>query len=305
MDGRTSKGFRRHVLEPIYTRFFAEEYREELLELLRKEEEAVTVTRRSGKRAKLGGANASGSAITTDLNTCDAAFNEYCARREAGETPADAYAHLGAYFGDDSVVAEPIFDGVVAVARELGMVLEKEPAPEDAGPGYVVFLSRVYPDVRTSLASHPVVVRSLRKLCTITAGPNVPVKVVAQKLALKVGAVLVTDSHVPVVSAYARAVQRVYNLCSSGTELEKLGRLDPDYNRKVNLGPYPFDQGDEAVLAPSVAQGLGITLEEMSLLEQRLAAAETREDLTRASLLREDDGLPDWARWIPIEGAAL
>lgn len=302
MDGRTSVSYRRNVLEPVYKRFFAAEFHEEITELLRKEETATTSTKRFKVRAKMGGANLSGSGVTTDLNTLDAAFNEYAARRRSGQTPAAAYAALGLYFGDDSLVAPGVFEGVAQVAAETGMKLEKEPVPEDAGPGYAVFLARVYPDIRTSLASHPDVVRNLRKLCTVQAGPDAPGEHVQKLLRLKVDAALITDSHVPVVAAYARAIKRVYHLDALKGGAAAWGNAiaeSADYQRKKEMGPYPYQPGDEELLLPSVAKGLGLTVEEAKLLEQRLEAATSEADLARLRTEVQTPGVPDWAIAVP------
>jgi len=303
MDGRTSVAYRRHVLEPVLLRHFAEDHHAEIKELLRKEETAKTTTKRFKVSAQLGGANISGSGVTTDLNTLDSAFNEYAARRRAGQTPGEAYEKLGLYFGDDSLVDPAVFDAVVAVAGENGMKLEKEPVPEDAGPGYAVFLARVYPDVRTSLASHPDVVRNLRKLCTVQAGPEADPKRVLQLLRLKVEAALITDSHVPVVAAYARALKRVYKLDGLqevSKEEEATLAEARDYSRKKAAGPYPFVPADRDLLVPSVARGLGITPEEAALLEERLEAATTEQHLAELPVAAGGVGVPEWADMVPV-----
>jgi hypothetical protein len=302
MDGRTSVAYRRHVLEPVLLRYFAPDYHAEITELLRKEERATTRTKKFKVSAAMGGANISGSGVTTDLNTLDSAFNEYAARRRLGQEPAAAYGALGLYFGDDSLVDRKVFDEVAAVAKENGMKLEREPVPEDAGPGYAVFLARVYPDIRTSLASHPDVVRNLRKLCTVQASPNAGSEHLSKLLRLKVEAALITDSHVPVVAAYARALKRVYRLDAlkgSKTAWEAALAESADYQRKKEAGPYPYSQGDRDLLVLSVAQGLGITAEEACLLEKRLDAAATEADLARLAVEVAGAGVPDWAVVVP------
>jgi len=305
MDGRTSVAYRRNVLEPLYIRAFAQEYRSEISSLLRKEERARTRTRKFGARAITNGANLSGSGVTTDLNTLDAAFNEYAARRRLGQQPDVAFKKLGLYFGDDSLVDPTVFDTVVEVATATGMQLERETVPEDAGPGYAVFLSRVYPDIRTSLASHPVVVRSLRKLCTIQCSPNVDRADQLMRLRFKVDAVLVTDQHVPVLAAYARALKRILKLDGIGWhESESVEKAT--YTRKAGQGPYPYDdtQVTRDLLVQSVAQGLGISVNELLLLERRLDAAKTVEDLPSVPGGTGAEELPSWADWVPTETTA-
>jgi hypothetical protein len=308
MDGRTSVAYRQHVLEPVFLRYYAREFHAEIKELLHKEEKAKTRTKGYGVAAEMNGANLSGSGITTDLNTLDSAFNEYAARRLRGENPKAAYRALGLYFGDDSLVAPGVFEDVVKVAADAGMKLEKEPVPEDAGPGYAVFLARVYPDIRTSLASHPDVVRNLRKLCTVQAPPNTTGLHLARLLRLKAEAALVTDSHVPVVAAYARALIRVYKLSAlkgSTTAWDQAIAESTDYQRKKEAGPYPAAQGDKDLLVPSVARGLGIDVEAAVLLERRLDAATTEADLAALSVETPGVGVPEWARLVPTDPTAI
>lgn len=303
MDGRTSLAYRQYVLKPIYMRAFSKPHHKELQLLLSREERTRTVTRGAGHRAALSGANVSGSGVTTDLNTLDAAFNEYAARRKLGESEALAFRNLGLYFGDDSLVRGDVFSKVVEVAEIGGMKLEKEPVPVDAGPGYAVFLSRVYPDVSTSLSSHPVVVRSLRKQCTVQGSAKTGRKELMRRLSLKVGAFRATDSHVPVMSVYAEALWRVHELGGlSGKGDQSTEKRN--FERKSTIGPYPYVPGDRDLLLASVANGLGIGVEEAVLLEERLKAAKTTDDLAR--LGQECPGMepPEWAIPVPTETVA-
>lgn len=307
MDGRTSVAYRRHVHRQVYMRYFATEYHQELDELLAKEESAVTRTRQFGVKAKMEGANLSGSGITTDLNTLDAAFNEYAARRRMGQAPQQAFNSLGCYFGDDSVVDARVFDEVVKVATSTGMKLEAEPVPSGVSAGYVVFLSRVYPDIATSLASHPSIVRSLRKLCTVTAGPGASKKELALKLRLKVEGSKITDSHVPVLREYLGALERVYKLAdvkATRREMAAAEKQDASYRHKKAVGPYPTAPGDEDVLLPSVARELGISVEEACLLVSKLNEVNTESDLAALAMPAEVE-LPAWARWVPTDMAAI
>lgn len=310
MDGRTSISNRRHVLEPVYLRYYAPEYHAEIIELLAKEERAKTVTAGHGVRAALNGANISGSGVTTDLNTLDAAFNEYAARRRMGEDAAKAYRALGCYFGDDSVLDARVFPKVEEVASQIGMVLTRETKPKGAPAGYVVFLSRVYPDISTSLASHPCIVRAMRKLCTIVVpsrtlnpNPGAPVKdlEVYVKLRLKVEGVLRSDPNTPLVSQYAQALKRVYGLDRLRmTEKEWKAMLqDKSFAALTAMGPYPNKPEDGQLLLSSVAQELQVGPEELQLLLARLDAAQTESDLVGCSLPTELPKLPDWARWVP------
>jgi len=308
MDGRTSVAYRQNVLEPTMLRYFDPKYHDELRSLLAKEESARTVTRGHGIRVKMGGANLSGSGVTTILNTLDAAFNEYAARRRLGSSPDEAFKRLGCYFGDDSAVAADAFVPTQAVASECGMKLEKEEVPSNAGPGHVVFLSRVYPDIRTSLASHPCIVRALRKACTVQVPLGAEGKILASKLRLKVEGLLTTDAHVPVLSQYAKALKRVYNLegkSEQGGAWEDAKSKDSSYRARTSAGPYPYEAGDAELLVASVATELGINIEECQQLMRKLDDATNESDLVSCSLSDQELALPEWASWVPTDPVAI
>jgi len=177
MDGRTSVDYRRYVLEPIYMSYFDCKYHQELKKLLESERAAFTRTSKFGVRASTSGANLSGSGVTTDLNTLDAAFNEYAAWRIYGLGPGAAYSKLGAYFGDDSVVDPEIFDDVVKVAAQNGMKMERAPT-SGSWPG-VHRVSRTclprYPDVPSvPPSSGEKLEQALRRHCRARSQPEGP-----------------------------------------------------------------------------------------------------------------------------------
>lgn len=308
MDGRTSVDCRRHVLNKVYRRYFAPEYHGELMPLLEKEERAMTRTKGFGHRAEMSGANISGSGVTTDLNTLDAAFMEYTARRRRGESPETAFGNLGAYFGDDSLVQEEVFSEVSSVATSVGMKMTREDEPEDAVPGRAVFLSRVYVDLESTMASHPVVERALKKLCMVSCSPAATEAQRLGLLAMKVEGILAADPQVPVIADYARALARVYKL-----ESEEIVRARKAHERsktaealqyKLLNGPFPVKPDDIPLLEASVARELGCGVAELKLLQSRLARAESEEDLVACArpLGAQAPALPDWARWVPVWG---
>lgn len=188
------------------------------------------------------------------------------------------------------------------------MVLEAEDVPASVGTGYVVFLSRVYPDIETSLASHPCIVRALRKACTVQVPPGAPGKVLATKLRLKVEGILTTDSHVPVLSEYAQALRRVYQLetlSSTGREWEDAKSKDASYRAKQLNGAYPCETGDRALLVASLGLSLGLGPDEIELLARRLADARDEQDLLACSLSENELALPQWASWVPTDVVAI
>lgn len=308
MDGRTSVAYRQSVLEPSMLRFFHPKYHTELIGLLRKEEKATTWTKGYGVHAKMAGANLSGSGLTTILNTLDSSFNEYAARRQRGESPEDAFRHLGCYFGDDSAVADDVFDATTAVASSCGMKLEREEVPGGSSPGYVVFLSRVYPDIRTSQSSHPCITRCFGKICVVMAPPGSDTTVIRAKLRLKTEGMLLANSHVPVLREYTRALNRVYQLDAGNgatAVYEELKKTDSSYRTRQMEGPYPFVPGDEELLLVSVATSMGITPEEASLTMNRLDSAVTEQDLSNSFQHEASATVPSWARWVPTCPVAI
>jgi len=180
--------------------------------------------------------------------------------------------------------------------------------PEGVGEGYVVFLSRVYPDITTSLASHPCLVRALRKACTVQAAPEASHKVLATKLRLKAEGILVTDAHVPVLSNYANALLRVYNLAAdsaNGRELEDIKSKDSRYQAKVANGPYPCEPGDKELLLASIASSLRMGEAEVQMFCNRLDACIDEQQLLNCTLSDESQEVPQWATWVPTSPVAM
>lgn len=304
MDGRMSVSYRRHVFEPVVLGALSPVYREEVRVLLEKEREVRTITKRHKHKAVMRGANISGSPVTTALNTLSAAFNEFAARMELGQGVDEAFSSLGAYFGDDSLTDRKVFGRVMEMSGRLGMKMTEEAVPEGAGEGCVVFLGRVYPDIRTSLASHPEPVRNLRKLCTVQAPPSASQEEVRRKLALKVRAVTVVDGNVPLISTYARALERVYKLGPVKDPSGDTSQEARDYVRKVAAGPFPYKPGDHPLLEVSMASGLGMTVERLRLLDRRLGQATTVEDLAAIDTEVPLEKVPEWAYAVPRLSAA-
>jgi len=302
MDGRTSVDYRTHVVEPVYVRMFADRYKDELKELLKRERHAF-VSMRSGHRTKTDGANLSGSPLTTDCNTFNSAFNEYAARRRAGQSPDKAFASLGLYFGDDSVFAIGMAAQVAQVATECGMKMTFEPRPDGSLPGRVAFLSRVYPDIATTLSSYPCIVRALRKLPTMNACPGTTTSQVVAHRQVKGMAADRTDGHVPVYGPYARLLQ------NSGPKLsDKLTTavLNEDKELARKMGETPtgvvLDGDTYQLFIGSIARDLEIPPEEVLRLDEglRKATFATLDSVPR--LEGWDIELPTWAVWISSGG---
>jgi hypothetical protein len=94
----------------------------------------------------------SGSPDTSLFNTVDNAYVAYCALRNKGLEPRDAYERLGVYGGDDGLTPCSGEDDLpyVVTAEELGLKLTHE-VVETSHP--TIFLGRVYVNPRVSNGS--------------------------------------------------------------------------------------------------------------------------------------------------------
>lgn len=297
MDGRTSLAYREHVYEPIMYRLFAPEHTAELKELLEREREA-SVSMRSGARARTFGSNLSGSPDTTDLNTCDSAFNEYAARRVEGESPQDAYEHLGLYFGDDSLFSDVLREAVGKVSETCGMVMTIEEEPVYSPAGRCVFLSRVYPDITSSLASYPCMVRALSKLRTATVHKGSTQLALGTHRKLKGQAAAMVDGHVPVLGPYARLLENSGGALTT-SQIATVMNIDRELAYKLQrtqsktvLSPMETD-----LFVSSIGRDLCIPPEEVIRLDRAFSVAKDLSDIAHLRLEGHDRKLPDWAVW--------
>lgn len=301
MDGRTSVAYREHVFEPIVKRMFAEEYQEELKELLERERVAKIRMRKGRGKATTTGSNLSGSPATTQLNTLNAAFNEYAARRRAGQTPREAYEALGLYFGDDSVFAQPLAAAVTEVSNELGMKMTIEDEPEGSPPGRVVFLSRVYPDVLTTIHSYPCMVRALAKMQVTTNDMGKTEKGRQIMRVLKGTASQMVNGHVPIIGPYSRVLQ------GSGPEVSEADKakacaMDRDLNwqltSRAKQPEVTLSSAELDLFTASIARDLSIPPEEVRRLDALMRSCKDVASLSQITLAGGDAKLPEWAVWV-------
>jgi hypothetical protein len=301
MDGRTSAGYREFVFEPFVKRLFPVEYHAELDELLKRERAANIRMRKGTAKAKTRGANLSGSPCTTQLNTVNSAFNEYAARRRTGQTPREAYDGLGLYFGDDSVFEAAMADKVMAVANELGMKMTLEEEPEGSPLGRVVFLARVYPDVLTTTASYPSVVRCLAKLQVTTNALGCTEKGRTTLRVLKGTACNMVNGHVPIVGPYARVLEASGPTVSEA-EMVKATANDRDLRWALtNAKSTPretLSASEVDLFTASIARDLEIPPEEVRQMDARMRAAKSLADLSSIRLGGWETKLPEWAVWV-------
>jgi len=301
MDGRTSVDYRKFVADPIMVALFAAEYKGLLIDLLEREHVSVGAVP-SGKTFKSNGGNMSGSPITGILNGLDSGFNEYAARRvsQPDLTPAQCFNSLGLYFGDDSSCDGSVFSAMADVAEQNGMKLTREEVPEGAPPGYVVFLSRVYPDISTSDVCYPKIVRALKKLCVVRQFAGDKDKHKRARLALKAEAAVYSYGRVPLYGSYASALIRVFG--GSGAAGEEVLRQDHAFAKELRLtrelAPRTGGVGEWDLCVGSISMDLGIPPSDVLTLDKCLRACKCYKELVCVKLEGFQTELPDWAVWV-------
>lgn len=220
-DGKHSRWIRMNVEFAMYKRWVAKEYLSEVTDLLHRELGARAVTKQ-GVKYSTGNTRLSGSPVTTDGNTINNGFMNYCTCRESGmEMTEIKWQHLGCCYGDDGFRAKSY--GVFRrVCEDLGFSVKLI----ERNKGNVVgFLGRVFLDPWTNDWSIQDPVRTIRKLHLTMTCDNVPANVAATSRAL---GYLATDANTPIIGSYCRAVLRVcgYNY----TDFSRYG-LEPWNNK--------------------------------------------------------------------------
>lgn len=184
------------------------------------EHQAMTSARaktRLGQLYDIDGSRVSGCADTTTMNTIDNGVVGYCTRRMT-MSPAEAWAHLGLYGGDDGVIPDVDPATYSGVAKAFGLVLK--PATHSAHEP-CSFLGRVFPFPRTSPASISDLRRSLPKLCATTDLVLAPEVVLRNKAE----GYIITDPETPVLGAWCRMVRRLTAECRYVRELRPYASL--------------------------------------------------------------------------------
>lgn len=298
MDGRTSVSYRILVYEPIMIRLFGDVHTAEIKELLERERSA-SVTTKHGARTRTAGSNLSGSPDTTDLNTLDAAFNEYAARRRSGQTAQAAYQSLGLYFGDDSLFSASMESQVTTVAKDCGMSMTIEEEPVGSCVGRCVFLSRVYPDIETSLASYPCIVRALKKLRTATVHKGTTQTELAIHRKLKGQAAALVDGHVPVLGPYARLLEKSGGAVTQSQRKKVInGDRELAYKLQLKASKTILSPMEHDLFVSSIGRDLDIPPEEVLRLDTYMSKAVDLSSIAHLRLEGHECKLPDWAVWV-------
>jgi len=277
MDG--SMGPLQTALEKaVFARFFPFEYHQEITRLLKKQEYAKAFTAFS-LMYDTTDTTLSGSSDTTLRNTLANAFACYVALRSGGLfSPAQAFAKLGLYSGDDGLTPDLCPALLARVFAKMGFLCEAE----RVNPGNPVrFLGRIYVDPWTGPESIADVPRQLGKLHLTIAPKDVPNDLILRR---KAEGILVTDPKTPFLTEWAKAIIRV---CPPADPL-----LMKRYKHLIPASSYwdtfecPFyNDVDESFVMGVVANELGITAIELKGYMQTLDAATKLSDLDLGIIL--------------------
>lgn len=158
-----------------------------------------------GVHYDLGGSRPSGAPDTSAANSIDGGYIGYCAQRQAGKTPLEAWKALGIYGGDDALHFDVPPEALQTVCDDLLLVI-KSTARSALDP--CSFLARYY----ICPALHPYhiadVARQLRKFHTHPDKSSI--NDVGTTLVNKMRGVMVMDPNTPVLSILAATVYRLY-----------------------------------------------------------------------------------------------
>jgi hypothetical protein len=136
-DGSEKRWHREHLIYPILMCIMAAPYRKTLRGILHGERAGKTVKMKEGFSYLTEFELLSGTSLTTFSNIMKVAFGDYCALRESGMSPEDAFACLGVYCGDDSVMvglsipnlAETRVRVMAMLAMDQKLIIRQSPDP--------------------------------------------------------------------------------------------------------------------------------------------------------------------------------
>jgi hypothetical protein len=205
-DGRISN-LLRYLEKVIMMRAFHPAYHADLSETMSTQfgQTAYTAT---GYQFETEFSRLSGSSETADFNSCASAFIAYVTLRRSGLSPAEAWAALGLYGGDDGLTTDVSPTIYTESAKSVGQVLECEVIKR--GERGISFLARNYsphvwdgaPDSMCDLKRQLIKLHLSGRL----ASGVTPLA----KLREKLRGFSLTDLNTPVIGQYARAVETRY-----------------------------------------------------------------------------------------------
>nr|WAX26159.1 MAG: RNA-dependent RNA polymerase [Army ant associated Nodavirus 1] len=267
-DGSVSSWCQRHVMNAIYLRWVGREYRKDLGYFLDMLISCPARAKLFGFRYEAGVGVKSGSPTTCDLNTCLNAFLMYCAVRQTNAmlTPEEAFREIGLAFGDDSVHDIQYKNAMEKVVHQVGMKIKMEVCKPETG---VTFLARVFVDPWATRTSMQDPVRTMRKAHMTSRDTNVPIADAAMD---RTEGQLVTDGETPVLSNFAKMVQRVYKNDVKDHE-KRMARKDRLKEKPYWLttgGAWPQDPEDRHLMLEVMSARTGIEVAELLQMENHL-----------------------------------
>jgi hypothetical protein len=276
MDGTHSDFTNQNYLY-LYRNLYSAEHRKDIVNAFQRNYDRTVKMPRTvegGKRKKFKSRamNLSGKADTTNSNTWPNGFVDYCALRNGGLDPDQAFSRVGPKFGDDGL-GDGNYDRVT-VARELGFIMKSEIAPEGEA---VSFLSRVFVRPRATGTS---IVEPLRALAKIPVSVRSVAGSNREDLANRVHGYTTSDPSTPLVSDYCRALVRIYRLRAN------LKTLDRDMAHRIDGGPYPYDKQFEGDAINVIASRLSLSAGEVMTAIKQLSAAKSEKDLLKIRLVQ-------------------
>jgi hypothetical protein len=222
----------------------------------------------------------SGSSDTSILGTLTNVFIMYTTYRQTWG-PADSWANLGLYGGDDGVSFDVSIEHVMRVSANFGMscradtVLRGHP---------ITFLGRVFTDLWTSPGSMADVQRQMRKIHLTATPTTVPDWLVLYRKAI---GYLVTDPNTPLLAEWCQAVVRIVQpMNPEGHKMYKLTEGDQPYWSTFESPYYEVD--DLEYCAGYIANSLGLTTDELQRYRDGFITATSIEDLYKVDIFRYD-----------------
>ena len=279
--------FLREVEQECVLMHFPESEREEIQKLLLKDMNLRAATR-LGVRYDTLASRLSGSQSTTCGNTIINAFVAYCAFREQGLEPNEAFAQIGPKFGDDGIDDDcGLF---LKVAIDLGIVIK---IIKRSTLDHVDFCGRHYICPHSSTHSIFNVKKALMSMPMVASGKP-------RAHEAKINGYLAVDPLTPLLSEYGYAVKRAMGYGDYGSD----GTGGYTYSsHNVSEGPFPYDASQGRKTLHVLSELLGITPGEICRLRDLLNKVATRADLeTVPKIFVEREFCPAY-RFISGKGA--
>jgi len=285
-DADKLDGSVRAVLRDLFLtcllRAYPQEYHEAIRRLENKERH-ISATTANGVTYDTGNTILSGSVITSVLGSIINAFLNYCALRHH-YPPEEAYDNLGIYGGDDGVTFDLPPNTLMRTVAKFGMSFKAE-AIDKGNP--VPFLGRIYLDPWTTSESICDVLRQFRKL-HLTATPTiVPNALVLHRKAI---GILATDPNTPVITSWAKTVERLMPKALGIYPIAKHRQyaatsVDQSYWAKYSTDVQFVPPSDRDYAIALVCDNLGITISEIERIEKSFQDATSLEDLYKTDLI--------------------